>query len=108
MTTTMPPNAPGSRRIVPPRPTTRQRQLLGELLGQGKRWVLRGDWRRYLEDGLIEDEGCRIETLSRDQRVAARSWLAQQQHRLHEVTEGGALAPEGWIETTPLYQALES
>jgi hypothetical protein len=107
MTTTMPPNTPGSRRIVPPRPTPRQRQLLADLLGQGKRWILRGDWRAYLDDGLIEDEGWRIESLSRDQRVAARSWLSQQQHQLYAVVQDGPVAPEGWLEATPLYQALE-
>ena len=106
MTSTKPPNTPGSRRAVPDHATPRHAQLLSALLGQGKRWVLRPDWHLYLADRIDLEDGCDIQDLSRDQRIAALSWLRQQQHRLHQVIDGGAVAPEGWLERQPLHEAL--
>lgn len=107
MTMTMPPTMPGSRRVVPLFPTDAQVDHLRRLLKQSESWVLRPRWQRYL-DGGEERHLTPISTLSRDQRIAARAWLRQQRHRIHEVLEGGATAPDEWLEALELYQALEA
>lgn len=106
MTMTMPPNLPGSRRVVPLFPTDVQLDHLRALLKQSDAWVLRPRWQRYLDGG--EDRHLTpIASLSRDQRIAARAWLRQQRHRLYEALEGGRMAPDDWLEALELYQALE-
>lgn len=103
MTMTAPPSTPGSQRMVPryPHPDVlvRLRQLI-----EGKEWVLRSSWDRYLEgsDRVLMS----IDRLTLDQRLAALAWLRQQRHRLHTVLEGGPVAPVGWLERWPLYQTL--
>lgn len=103
MTMTAPPSTPGSQRMVPryphPHVTARLRKLL-----EGKEWVLRSSWDRYLEgsDRVLMS----INRLTRDQRLAALAWLRQQRHRLHAALEGGPVAPVGWLERWPLYQVL--
>jgi hypothetical protein len=106
MTSTKPPNGPGSRRAVPEHPTPRQVELLRELVDQDKRWILRPHWDAYLAERVDLDEGTDIARLTRDQRVAARSWLRQQTHVLHARLVGGRTAPDGWLEGLPLYEAL--
>ena len=106
MTSTKPPNTPGSRRAVPRHTTPRQAELLRDLLLQEKRWILRPSWHLYLADRIDLDDGREVGELSRDQRIAAVSWLTQQQHRLYEVVEGGRVAPDGWLESLPLHAAL--
>lgn len=104
MTMTAPPNTPGSQRAVPRHPLPRTVTRLRELLG-GKRWVLRPSWSDYLAGG--DEPLVPIDHLTRDQRVAARSWLQQQRHALYRALEGGERAPDGWLEDMPLYQSLE-
>lgn len=106
MTTTMPPDLPGSQRVVPVHPSDSQIKRLMDLLEQDRSWVLRPSWRRYLDEG--QDDGVPISSLTRDQRIAALAWLRQQRHRLHAVLEGGTYAPDGWLERLPLYRALEA
>lgn len=104
MTMTMPPNTPGSRRAVPDHMDADEIERLRSLLHQREHWVLRPDWHAYLEG---EDrQGVAIAGIGRDHRIAARSWLAQQRHRLYRALEGEAHAPDGWLEELPLYQAL--
>lgn len=106
MTTTMPPNGPGSRRAVPLRLTDEQRQRLRWLLEDPETWVLRTEWEDFLATG---DRRTLVWTadLTRDQRAAAIAWLRQQRHALHAVLEGGREAPEGWLESFPLYERLQ-
>lgn len=103
MTMTMPPNMPGSRRAVPDYPTPVQVDALRRLL-EGDRWVLRPAWADYL-DGK-SSATVAIDQLSRDQRTGAMAWLRQQRHRIHQILEGGAAAPDGWMMEKPLYRAL--
>ncbi|MBS3941207.1 MAG: hypothetical protein KG028_09645 [Actinobacteria bacterium] len=106
MTTTMPPNMPGSRRAVPDHLDERQRALLRWLLEDPDHWVRRTQWERFL---LHCDESVVVETdeLTNDQKIAALAWLRQQRHRLHAVLEdGGGPAPAGWLEAFPLYERL--
>ncbi len=107
MTKTMPPRMPGSRRSVPRNLTESQRRRLRELLDDPDTWVLRPSWLRYLLDG---DKGTLIHTdsLTADGRSAAIAWLRQQRHALYRALEGGEVAPEGWLESLPLYQRLTS
>lgn len=106
MTHTMPPNLPGSIRAVPHRPSEEQRERLRELLQQSEAWALRPDWVPYIVHG--DKRALRpIDKLTPDQRIGALAWLRQQRHRLHAVLEGGQLAPDGWLESLPLTQALE-
>lgn len=105
MTHTMPPNLPGSRRAVPHRPTPEQRERLRELLYQSEAWALRPDWEPYIMLG--DKRALRpIDKLTADQQIGALAWLRQQRHRLYAVLEGGEHAPDGWLESQPLYQAL--
>lgn len=105
MTVTMPPNVPGSRRVLPVTPTKHQVERVRELLDQDERWVLRGDWARYLQGegttGMVPVDG-----LERDQRIAAAAWISQQRHALHAALEDAPVAPEGWLESLPLYRVL--
>lgn len=103
VTMTAPPSTPGSQRIVPRYPTQEVVARLRKLVG-GKEWVLRSSWERYL--GGSDDVLLSPDRLTRDQRVAALAWLRQQRHRLYRALEGGPVAPEGWLEGWPLYQAL--
>jgi hypothetical protein len=95
----------GSSRMVPPRLTDEQRERLRWLLDDPELWVLRTGWQRFLLDG---DRAPLIPTdsLTADQRVAARAWLRQQRHALHRVLEGGRAAPDGWLESFELYERL--
>jgi hypothetical protein len=105
MTTTMPPNTPGSRRVVPRQLDEVQRERLRSLLHDPDTWVLRPGWERFLRDGdatLLVDPG----TLTRDHRIAAMAWLRQQRHALHAALEDAPTAPPGWLEALPLYQRL--
>lgn len=68
-------------------------------------WVLRPDWERYLLRGDAATL-VRTDTLSRDHRVSVLAWLDQQRHTLYRVLEGGDIAPEGWVESLPLYRRL--
>lgn len=105
ITTIMPPNTPASRRAVPSHPTPTQVANLRALLDQDSSWVLRGDWDRYLRTGS-RTRLRPVSTLTRDQRAAALAWLRQQRHNLHRAVEGGRQAPDGWLESLPLYRAL--
>ncbi len=107
VTSTMPPNGPGSRRAVPMRLTDEQRERLRWLLEDPDMWVLRTEWEPFLATG---DRRTLVWTdeLSKDQRVAAIAWLEQQRHSLHAALEGGFEAPDGWLEGFPLYQRLRA
>jgi hypothetical protein len=99
------PRVPGSRRDVPRNLTVDQRDRLRCLLEDPDTWVLRPGWAPYLMDG---DEGPLVDTseLTADHRAAAIAWLRQQRHALHREVEGEPIAPEGWLESLPLYQRL--
>jgi len=94
-----------SRRAVPLALTDAQRERLRSLLDDPHTWVLRPGWEPYLLRG---DEGTLVETdsLTNDHRAASIAWLRQQRHALHRALEGGEVAPEGWLESLPLYQRL--
>lgn len=104
MTSTLRPYGSGSRRAVPSRPTPGQREALARWLEQ-EQWVLRPVWERWLASG---DDGLKVglDRLTRNQHAAARAWLRQQRHALHDVVAGGP-APDGWLEERPLYRAIE-
>lgn len=103
VTSTMRPYGSGSRRAIPSRPTPAQREALREWLAQ-EQWVLRPVWERWL---ATQQESLKtpLECLTRNQHDAARAWLRQQRHALHEATESGP-APDGWLEEQPLYRAI--
>lgn len=90
-------------RTVPARLTDSQRALLASLLDQDTRWIRRDDWLDFLAGS---DAGTNIDDLTADQRSAAVAWLRQQRHELYRATEGGTRAPDGWLESLPLYQRL--
>lgn len=94
-----------SRRAVPLRLTDEQRGRLRSLLDDPDTWVLRPGWEPYLLRG---DEGTLVdpESLSNDHRIASIAWLRQQRHALHRALEGGEVAPDGWLESLPLYRRL--
>jgi hypothetical protein len=98
-------SGPRSRRAVPQTPSPEQRAALQRWLDRDDRWVLRPVWERWLRE-CDDDLQVPIDQLTRDQHVAARSWLVQQRHALHNAVDDGP-APEGWLESLPLYQALE-
>ena len=105
MTLSAPPNVPGSRRVLPRAPSEHQAERVRALLHQDEGWVLRGDWSRYLnQEG--ETTLVPISRLMRDQRIAAAAWISQQQHHLYETLEGERRAPDGWVDSLPLYRAL--
>jgi hypothetical protein len=97
-------HGPRSRRAVPQRPSEAQRAALQRWLQRDDRWVLRPVWERWLEDS-DDDHQVHIDQLTHDQHFAARAWLVQQRHALHAAVEGGP-APDGWLESLPLYKAL--
>lgn len=101
----MPPSMPGSRRAVPLLLSAEQRDRLRWLLEDPDHWVQRTKWERFLLGGEM---GAVIETdsLTDDQKVAALAWLRQQRHHLYVVLEGGTRAPDGWLESFPLYERL--
>ncbi len=103
MSTTLRSHGSGSRRAVPTRPTEAQRQALHTWL-QGDFWVLRPVWDRWLASG---DDKWKtpLHELTRNQHEAARAWLTQQRHALHDVVASGP-APDDWLESQPLYRAL--
>lgn len=105
MTTTLPPHTPGISRTLPRSPTPEVTARVRRLIEGGDVWVLRPSWPRYLTDG-DERRAVPIDTLTRDQAVAVHGWLRQQQHHLYRVIEGGTIAPAGWIERQPLYEAV--
>lgn len=104
MTMSMPPNTPGSRRAIPANLKASEVERLRELIQQDQRWVLRPDWMSYLRSDHLT--GVDIASLPRGHRIAARAWLAQQRHALHRAVEGSGEAPDGWLESLPLYRAL--
>lgn len=82
------------------------RRHLGALLDQGDVWVVRGRWARWL-DGADPADTVPIGTMLPDERLAARAWLRQQRHDIHRTLgHHGRAAPEGWIESQPLYRSL--
>lgn len=93
------------RRAVPQVLDDAQLQRLRWLLEDPDSWTLRPGWEAFLLRG---EEGTlvRPEDLTRDQRIAAVSWLRQQRHVLYRVLEGGERAPDGWIESFPIYARL--
>jgi hypothetical protein len=107
VTSTMPPNGPGSRRAVPIRLTDEQRSRLRWLLEDPEMWVLRSDWENFLATG---DRRTLVSTddLNKDQKVAALAWLRQQRHALYRALEGEPHAPEGWLEDFDLYRRLDA
>jgi len=99
------PTRGGWRRTVPAQLTPVQRQRLRDLIHDPDTWVLRHAWDAYLLDGdpaRIVDPA----TLSPGHLVSAMEWLRQQRHPLYRALEGGERAPEGWLESLPLYQRL--
>ncbi|MDX1621074.1 MAG: hypothetical protein R3320_08800 [Nitriliruptorales bacterium] len=106
MTMSMPPHMPGSRRAIPTTLREDSKKRLRALLEQGEVWVLRPDWEAYLREG--HDRGIQIDDLPRGHQIAARAWLSQQRHVLYQRLEGDERAPEGWLESLPLYQALNN
>ncbi len=77
------------------------------LLEQDELWVRRSRWPRWLRQGDPAD-AVTIDTMLPDDRLAARAWLAQQRHVLHQVLDGSAeRAPDGWLDERPLYVALQ-
>lgn len=107
MTMIFPPAAPGSFRRVPHHPNGTATEQLRIMLCQDERWVLRGDWGSFLAGRKTIDSTCPIVSMTTGQRVAALSWLHQQQHALHRVLEGTTPAPDGWLESQPLVKALQ-
>ena len=105
MSRTFPLSGPGSRRAVPQRLTDEQRERLRFLLDDPTTWVLRSSWEPFLLHG---DHATLVPTdqLTVDQRIAGLAWLRQQRHHLHQVLEGGEVAPDGWLEGFPLVQRL--
>lgn len=98
------PSGPSSRRAVPRNPTPEQREALRDWLQREDRWIMRPVWDRWLEqpdDALMVP----MSALTHDQYFAAQAWLEQQRHGLHNAVEGGP-APEGWLESLPLYRGL--
>lgn len=79
---------------------------LRQLLEQDEVWVVRARWVRWLREGDASDTKP-ISAMRADNRIAARAWLRQQRHVLHETVRGGRRAPEGWVTDLPLYQGLE-
>ena len=75
------------------------------LLHQGTTWVQREAWARWLETG-DEALGRPVATMGRDERIAARAWVQQQQHVLHGLVVGPRRAPDGWVDGLPLVTAL--
>lgn len=74
-------------------------------MSQTEGWVRRPVWAAYLRTGdpsLIQP----IDELTRDQFVAIHAWFRQQRHALHRVLEGGVVAPDGWVESLPLYDVI--
>lgn len=103
--TTPQPVRGGWRRTVPAQLTPVQRERLRDLIQDPHTWVLRHAWDAYLLDG---DPGRIVDpaTLSSGHLVSALEWLRQQRHPLYRALEGGERAPEGWLESLPLYQRL--
>lgn len=113
MTSTMPPHGPGSRRAVPVVLDDAARARLRWLLDDPDSWVLRPGWEPFLCHGdrapLV-----RTDALRRDELLAALAWLRQQRHALYTALEhpdrglaAGLRAPDGWLESSGLWQRLE-
>jgi hypothetical protein len=103
--TTQQPVRGGWRRSVPAKLTPEQLDRLRGLIEDPDTWVLRHAWDAYLldgEPGRVVDPA----TLSTGHLVSAIEWLRQQRHPLYRALEGGQRAPEGWLESLPLYQRL--
>lgn len=105
MTTTMPPHTPGLRRTIPPDPSPDVLEYLRRLLRQDEGWVRRPHWSAYLATGDAKHLRP-LEELTRNQLVAVHAWIRQQRHELHRALEGGRIAPDGWVESFPLYEAV--
>lgn len=99
----------GLMRTIPPKPSDEAREKLAWLLQQSEGWHLRGAWAAWL--GGERFTTTPITDLTPDQRIAAMAWLRQQRHALHRVitdVKGRRphRAPDGWIESQPIYAAL--
>lgn len=105
MTTTLPPHTPGLRRTIPRELSPAMVEHLRALVVQGEGWVRRPSWTHYLATGDAEHLQS-LGELSRDQLVAVHAWLRQQRHALHLALEGDDRAPDGWVESLPLYVAV--
>lgn len=90
-------------RTVPSQLDDAQRQRLRDLLRQDTTWVRRDDWLDFLAGTGAHTD---IDTLTPDQQAAAVAWLRQQRHQLHRAVEGETTAPDGWLESLPLYRRL--
>lgn len=97
---------PDARRAIPVAITDEQRERLRWLLTDPDTWALRPGWAPFLFHG---DQGTLVDPddLTRDQRIAAVAWLRQQRHALYRVLEAGDRAPDGWIESFPIYARLD-
>lgn len=106
MTTTLPPHTPGLRRTIPPDASPAVVEHLRALVQQTDGWVRRPSWAAYLERG--EPRHLRpVGELTRDQLVAVHAWFRQQRHALYRVLEDGqGAAPDGWVESLPLYRVI--
>lgn len=87
--------------MITPSETTHLQQLLEQDLV----WVTRARWVRWLRYGKAEDT-TPISHMLHDDRIAARAWLRQQRHALHETIHGDRRAPDEWVAELPLYRAL--
>ncbi|MEX0869553.1 MAG: hypothetical protein WD011_07765 [Nitriliruptoraceae bacterium] len=100
-----PPTEASSRRVIPRHLTEEQRERLLWLVTDPEQWVLRPDWEQFLLHG---DHATLVDThsLSADHREAALAWLRQQRHALYQALHGDEIAPDGWLESLPLYGRL--
>jgi hypothetical protein len=105
--TSVRPTGPRVARRIPEHLDEDQLARLRSLLEDPDTWVLRPGWEPYILHG---DHASLLDPreLTRDHRIAALAWLRQQRHRLHQVLDGGPVAPPGWLESFPLYERLES
>jgi len=78
---------------------------LRALLNQDQVWVGRARWVRWLNSGDSADT-TPISDMVVDDRIASCAWLRKQRHLLYATVEDGESAPDGWVESLPLYIGL--